>query len=464
MTTGVTTHILVDGTVTTGSFFLSGSDVLSDRFNFLNDQYISSDSTHDFSFYNKKEGDFGLAVWGELQVGHPQHGTESVFGEGDSYTNGMLVLTSDGTATSTTEGGNITDVSADAASPSGSTFTFQGTTANHCLYFGSTLGDTSDKVKHWGLKLTQTTAAVEITKRSFVIEYWDGAAWTETKVMATDSSDYARYANEVFIRANNSEHLRFGLDLNTTWIKKTIGGQNLYWTRIRVTNNLISAPVFEQAKISPSRFEANQDGTNSYHGNARFVQSRVVSGGPFGQSGSVASNDFPIGTGAFPASWDHELPSSTLNMSSAAIYYQAGLLPGIDTSRPVFIDLTYLLEGGAGTNDADLICSFLPVEVQGVLEADPSGGLTPVARTLANTEVMTANAAQTDSTSGLNVNTSADVKLRSIQFGPFDVSSYYEGDMVFLRLELDDDGADNVNLSVMDIGIKGSKWTHGTRG
>jgi len=406
------------------------------------------------------EGDESLVIDGELAVGDLQRGKESVFGEGDSYVRNMVVITTDDTAGAAADGGNLTDVSTEAASASGSTFSFQGVDANHAIMWGSNnLDALADALKHWGIKVKQTVAAAEIAAKSFAFELWNGAAWVELDVMATQSSNFYRYANEVFVRANSSEHIRFGITGETTWVKKTISSKNLYWARVRITDNLTTAPVFEQFKLSSSRFEANADGTNTFHGRSRFRKTIAATGNVFGESGSVGSVTVGVGSGGVPTGWNHNIKNSELNGNADAIMMQMSLPRGIDTGQPIKVEAVVIGTPG-GADPPTTILSVLPVEVEGVLVADPAFGTSPTARTLANTETVTAKVAQT-STDTTTVMSST--KIGRIDYGNFDVSDYYEGDALMLRMELDDDGSDNVDVAVLQLEVSGVLWTHGDR-
>lgn len=451
----VTTHLVIDsGFGTSPRVHLISSE--------LDRNKITYDASYDdviVIFQDDLENDRGFVIQGELAVGRPEEGSEAVFGEGDSYIKEIAVISSDSTATSTTEGGNLTDLTTAAGSPSGSTFSFQGTAANHTIMIGSKLDGLSDKLKHWGIKVLQTTAAVEVVKRSFAFELWDGAAWTEFTVMATEADAFHRYANEVFLRANSTEHIRFGVDDTTTWAKKLIGGQNLFWVRIRITDALTTAPVFEQFKLSPSRSEINKNGYLTHHGNARFKQAIVTGGNVFGESGGVANSSFAVGSGGVPTGWTFQSPNSRLNSDGDEVHKAIEIPEGVDTSFPIFIEMAIVPQNGTGA-DVDLIVSVLPQEVVGVLEADPTGGVTPVARTQVNTETLTSKAAQTDPQT---VDLSTANLLYRFVFGPFDISDYYEGDSLFIRFELDDDGAGTVNVDLVTLAVNGVRWTPGAR-
>jgi len=406
------------------------------------------------------EGDQALVIDGELAVGDPQRGAESVFGEGDSYVRNMVIITTDFNAGAADDGGNLTNVSVAAASASASTFTFQGVDDGYSILIGSNnLDITADALKHWGIKVTQTTAAVEVTPKSFAFELWNGSAWAEFNVMATDSGDFSRYGNEIFVRADNFEHIRYGITNDTTWAKKTIDGDNLYWARIRITTTLTTAPVFEQFKLSSSRFEANADGTNTYHGKARF---RITLGGVgniFSEGAGTKDINIAVGAGGVPTGWTTKIKKSELESDGDFLTMQMSIPRGIDTSHPVNIDAIVIGTPG-GADPPELIMSVKPQQVEGVLVADPAFGLAPVARTLANTETITNTAAQTKTHDTTAVDTT---KVRRISFDGWDVSDYYEGDMLFIYLEMNDDGDDNVEVSVFQLEVSGVLWTHGNR-
>jgi len=117
----------------TGSLSISGSRLDIDKFSVTDWDGIDPD------FGTTIEGYERFVIAKNLDVGVAEYGQDSHLGQGPSYTRGMKVITSDSTATSTTDGGNLTDVSAAAASPTGSTFTFQGTAAKplHLLRFSA---------------------------------------------------------------------------------------------------------------------------------------------------------------------------------------------------------------------------------------------------------------------------------------------------------------------------------------
>jgi hypothetical protein len=408
-------------------------------------------------------GDEGTGIKGELHVGYAERGSESVMGEGDSYVRGMIVLTTDSTASPSVDGGNLTDVSAIAKSPTGSTFSFQGVTNGYAILIGSSLANVSDTLKHWGIKVLQTTAANEVTPKSFIFEYWNGSAWIEFNVMATESNDFYRYADEVFIRASSSEHIRFGLTedaIGSDWASKSINGDDLYWTRIRIETTVTTAPVFQQFKLSTNRFEANANGTNTYHGASRFRRTISSTGNVFGESGGVTDGDPDIGTGGIPNGWTHNIKNSKMNSVQDAIYFQTDIPKGTDTSLPLKINIKYLVVGAGASANGSIITSVLPMEAEGILEADPAGGILPVERTLANTEIITANQAIDITTSITLVD---DTKIQNALFEDYFINDYYSGDLLAIRIEYEDDGDATPRKDIIIWGVEISvvNWTHG---
>jgi len=396
-----------------------------------------------------------------LNVGTAGDGGEVALGRGLPYTEGMVVLTTDATATPTTDGGNFIDVSAEAASESGSTFSFQGTAANHTILVGSEVDDieSADKAKHYGIGAYIVTAAVEIVKRSFVVEIWNGSQWVSVGVMACGSPNLYKYANEIFIRSANKECVNFGIASDTVWVKKSINGKNLYWARFRITNNLTTAPVFEWWKLVPSGHVAiSSNGAFVLRGLSRFRKVLATSGNVFGESGGVTNAVLTVGAGGTPTQWSHILKNCLLNSNGDIINYQFSLPRGIDTSLPLNFYIIYI-PTSTGTSPATCTLSCLPTEVVGVLEADPTGGIVPVPRTLANTESRTAKAAQT--VTHTNVDVSQTNKFIALEFSGIDISNYYEGDIIVFMFEAATlNGAD---IAVLEVEVSGSNFSLGER-
>lgn len=412
-------------------------------------------------FVDNTEGERSTKIFGDLFVGRPELGTVMCTGQGEPVTRGLVVITTDSTATSTTEGGNLTDVSTEAQSFSGSTFSFQGTAADHTILIGLDLENGTDKLTHHGLQIIQTTAAVEVTPKSFVFEYWDGAAWTEFNVLSISFVESYRYANEVFIRANTNEMIRFDNTIQSGWTKKTISGDNLFWSRIRIDTAVTTAPVFQQFRAQRSFGEFAQDGITRFYGESRYKVTLLSAGNLYSETGGVANFNLTVGTGTNPTqSWSHRGNNQQMNGAGDAIYLQFTIPRGICTSCPLQIIISYIPEQAGASTDASIIISALPVEIQGVNEADPTGGTVPVARTLANTETITANNAQFTTVSTPIVD---NTKIQTIESDPIDISNYYEGDMVFIRIETDSMGSANKDIFILSVELNAVLWSPGER-
>ena len=448
-------HLLVDPGLTAGTFHLVAAEM--DRDKISAPGVWLSDASVAMTFQDEVVTDEAFVFWSEVHVGQPEHGRELIGGEGGSYARGIKVVTSDDTATATTEGGNLTDVSAEARDPTSGTFSFQGVTANHCIYSGSTLEDASDVVKHWGLEILQTIAAVEVTPISFICELWDGAAWVAFGCMTSHATLFHRYANTLFIRTNTTGVHRYGIDGSVTWVKKTIDGNDLFWTRIRIATTITTAPVFQQFKLDPSHAEFNVDGTPTLHGAARF-RATLASQVNNGEAGVVGNSGVVVGSGGSPTGWTQVGRNNLMNNDGDELFYVYTFTRGIDTSAQLRFHAAVSTEraGGAVT----LIVSALPLEAAGVMIADPAGGTTPIARTIANTETFTDKAAVAVSSTMLD--SSVVDKMQRIDFvGGYDISDYYEGDAVLIRLELD--VSNSTDVIVWELAVEGVNWTLGEK-
>lgn len=218
------------------------------------------------------EGDEGSITTGEKHVGTPESGSETVLGEGDSTTRGMLVYTYDG---------SFTDVTSAASSLSGSTFTFP-TTINSGFYVAWNLIDssTSDYKKFFGLKVLVNSAMV-VGTGSYEIEYWNGSGWFPIHYMTTQGNSPYISRIETFAEQAEYQQVRFDSELsginppfspeNGPWMKNdpVSLGTNRYWIRFRITAPLTTSPTIEQIKLHTNRTEINSDGWVEYYGLSR---------------------------------------------------------------------------------------------------------------------------------------------------------------------------------------------------
>jgi len=166
---GANTEVSIQGVVIEGSIgfdinLLSATCLLSGNLHLsLNNTNFIEGAKVYVSIMDLQEDDEGFNILGELHVGVAESGTESVFGEGDSYTRGMLVY-------SQAVGGAFTDRSTEARSASSSPFTFDGIVAENAIYIGSLLENNLGSLEHFGIKTKTLTAAV-LGAGSIVFEY-----------------------------------------------------------------------------------------------------------------------------------------------------------------------------------------------------------------------------------------------------------------------------------------------------
>lgn len=292
----------------------------------------------DMVFADTVEVNEEFEVHMNLAVGSPEAGDPSYLGRGAPYTRGEIVITTDATAGPASDGGNLTDVSVAARSPSGSTFTFQGTAANHAIMWGSSLDDGTGTIKSWGIWVNQTIAAVGGT---FVWERWSGAAWVPFDVMSCDAATpYTSYANNVFRRAPSREDIRLGLTSSSTWARKTILGRNLYWFRVRITSAVGTLPVFEQTKLLPSHLHVGADGTSTLFGNARqerdLLWHQALQDDLSGASPSDVAINFASGIVLTPV--DNSFNNGVVDGVGETLAVPLGL----DTSLPLTLEIVWI--------------------------------------------------------------------------------------------------------------------------
>jgi len=401
-------------------------------------------------------------------TGFPEVGSGATIGEGSSYSDGIKVITTDGTETmvgSVVTGGSQTDVTSNAKSRSSSSLTFQGTGVGNAIYLSSSRTDPSAvELKHWGVLINQLIAGVG---GSYVVEIWDGASWLEVGTQATAQVETYRYSNELFLRASSNEFIQYGIDSDTTWAlvtADTVGtaiGPS-YWVRWRITGIVTTLPTFELVWLSPSFANLNDIGRRRAMGLALWRKTLIQGGNVYGETGGVQAANIAVGSGGLPTGWTQNAPNSRLNSTADAIYTQLVLPDGLCTAFPLNITVVYSVTGGQPVTLAPTgIVSVLPVEVEGVSVADPAGGLVPVARTLANTETLTAKAGTAIGPTALTDLATTNNRAIATDFGPFDINGYYEGDLIFIRFELENDGTPNQDVTVWTIILNGVAFSDG---
>jgi len=403
-----------------------------------------------------------------VATGFPEVGSSLVVGEGSSYSDGIKVVTTDGTETmvgSVVTGGAQTDVTSEAQSRDSSPLTFAGTGVGNAIYLAT--GRTTPAgvaLKHWGALINQVVAGVG---GSYVVEIWDGAAWVGVGVQASSQVETYRYSNDLFLRAASNEFLQYGIDTDTTWGLATVDGAGTaigpsYWVRWRIDSVVTTRPTFELAWLTPSFASLNDIGRRRALGLGLWRKTLIQGGNVYGETGGVQSGNIAIGSGGLPTGWTQNAPNSRLNTTADAIYTQLIIPDGLCTAFPLRVTMVYSVTGTQPiSTEPTGTVSVLPVEVEGVNVADPAGGLVPTPRAFADTETLTAKAGQADGPTILATATTADNRALSTAFGDFDINGYYEGDLVFIRFELTSDGTPNQDVTVWTIILDGVAFSDG---
>ena len=416
----------------------------------------------------------------QMSVGFSERGTSVSVGRGAPYTTGMVVYTTDDTASSTVDGGNLTDVTTEAISKTGSTFTFQGAGVNHTILVGVRRQDLNgDPLKFYGLETFVSSQAS--SGGTYVFESWNGSQWVETMGMCSSVDKGFSYGTDYFIRPNTDEFVRVGLDefiespiadfavSAVTWSNKTINSVDAYWLRIRISTDVTGTlPNFERFKILDSVYSFSKNGVPSAKGLAQFRKTINLNGniwsGTDGMGNALANFNRTVGSGV--NSYTHYFEDSNIDDTGKSINIQFPLPIGTCTAFPVRFKLVMEVNGATGVIDSDicvLTTSALPEKVAGTLIADSNGGTVPVKRTIDQTPTITAvNPYQNvvtilpeGYTPGVTTWADIDSKVFELDMGEINVQTIYEGDIILLKFECTtiDNGAEIVIYSLIVEGV-----------
>jgi len=426
------------------------------------------DSDHIFQYVDEralnKEGIPFPVVrnWGNFEVGHQNKGFETSMGRGTEYDAGMKVYTS-----GTTLG--LVDVTT-SATTDGLSFSFQTNTAGEEIYVGGTLKNSDGSyVKFNGIECVYTGT----TGGTYTISVYSGSTWVPIKIQTVSHIEGYNYANTLFSRnVKSDEDIRFGVDEDTVWDDFTLDGVEGRWIKITIDTPGASNVNFDLINLEPSHTKIGKNGIPSFFGNALYVDTLVSAGNIFGESGGVVDASVPVGSGGLPTGWNHVIKNSKLNQNGDAVYLQAAFPKGICTAYPVSITIYYGLDpgdsGSAITTSPQFITSFLARGASITPVADPTGGIVPTPRDILNTDTLT-SAPGSFVTSDLvpvlyptttNVYAGKAQAIKDIQF---DIDDYYEGDGFLLRIELDDDGTPNQDVTIFAVEVDVVKWALGER-
>ena len=399
----------------------------------------------------------------DLTVGSTTKPNGATFGRGPIHKQQIVVLTSDNAASAGSDGNNITDVTAAVLSKDSSTFSFQGTAANHCIYFGTKeLDSASAYVKHYGLDLEVLTGDSRDGK--YVFEYWSGAAWVEIGSQSVSSAEGYSYSSDHFWRNASKEKIFYGIRPSTPISIKEIGGITAYWVRARVSIAPTALPQFEQCFLIPqSSLEINSEGIITKLGAAQTAVVASQGSNIFSENGSVANFIFTMGDGA--NAYSHNINNVLLNRVGEGLYWQTAIIQGVCTALPIYVELGYSLENTTATAPAEFDIYLQKIRASGTLVADSTGGLLPVQRPEAETTPFTGVGAENPTLLANQPLPYQDAnKLHRVRFGPFSIDQFYEGDALALSLEVANLGTPTSDISIWGVAIIGYQWTDGIRG
>jgi len=395
--------------------------------NTLNPNAADSDFSVHFNQSKSYIRDAAIRTFGVDTInGFPERGSQFTTGEGSSNATFNKVVQLDAS--------NVfaADITASASSTNPvTTFGFSTNVVNESIAWCSTRRSSLGvRLKHWGIEMKQTAGSIG-TGVNYVIEIWNGSAWVGVGVQSISVEEHYRYANNIFLRSNSDEYLKFGIDNNTTWALSTIDGQEGYWARVRISTltSFVTPPSFLQLKTSPSHVKFNDKGQRLLQGLSMYKKTLFGSGNTWGEGNSTGDFTVTVGNGSGDQTWAHKVKKGRMNNSADYINFQFTIPGGLSTAHP--LSFKYLYSSGGAVASFDMTMSVLPTEVLGNPIANSNGAIIPVNRTIAAT--YDANAAQVVSLNGL---ASVAKTISQATFGGFDISDYYEDDILILKVSL----------------------------
>jgi len=405
------------------------------------------DSDHAWSFFTSEDpyDTTSFQLWGaDSVVGHPEKGSGMYVGEGSAYATLNTVFTTDATGAA-----GYIDISTEASSKDGSTFSFQtGAVGETIMWCTNRVDSSGAKLKHWTAQFAQVVAA---TARTHVFEIYSGAAWVEVGVQSVQVANQYRYGDQAFLRAANLEDYRLGIDGATTWASSTINGVAGHWARVRVATLAVPniVPTFEQLKLV---FGVNDRGQQLAQGLAMWKQTLFGSGNMWGEGAGAKDYTQRLGVAIAAASltgWSHKVKKGKLDTINDFITWQLNVPGGLCTAFPIKFTLTYSHDTA---QTLDLACCVIPQPVAGVLVADPAGGVTPTARLIADTPAYDTIAAL--NTTNTIVTTVDTLDTTSYEF---DISNMYEGDILILKIHM----VTNHDIFIWSLQVEGVSFSAG---
>ena len=459
-----TTSVLVDPGLTGANGRLLISAFMSNSFD-----YPNTWSESDFTFeYVTKVTDNNVPAkakvirGADLNIGTTTKGGGLVVGRGPIHKNEMVVITSDNTASALVDGANLTNVTVEATSKDSSTFSFQGTSVNHCIYFGTEEQDANALyLKHYGLELSIITG--DSRDGAYVLEIWDGTQWTAIGSQSISSDEGYSYSSDHFWRSNSKEKFFYGVRPQTIWATKTIAGFTAYFARIRIAVAPTSLPSFEQTfLIPPASLKISPEGVLTKLGGAQTAIVQAQGSNIFSENGNVTNYSFTMGDGA--NAYTHNINNVLLDQVGEGLYWQTAIIQGTCSALPLFVEVGYSLTSTT-TTPAEFNVYLHRIRTSGSLIADPGGAILPIQRPESLTTPFTGVGAENPVLlANQPLPYQETNKLHRVRFGPFDIQDFYEGDAIALELQIASLGTPTTDVAVWGVAIIGYTWTDGIRG
>jgi len=300
--------------------------------------YLHLQDLTSFTSITPTGSDAGLIINGQLEVGTIAAPRESIFGEGDSTVDDMIVFQ---TSDDIVYIDRTTVLSVDDGSTVG---LFNGTAIGLITYIG---GDHPLE----GIKI-KTDVIGAIDHDNVIIEYWGGSAWIEDKLMATDANFPFTQRGYHACEIVGSDQWRFGgnhVGLSSDIATRAVNGITKYWYKITTIDTLSVDPLIDQIKLHTNSFEINSNGFTEYFGNSRYK--KIVLSGVDNlinnTAHSPASQSVEYTPEVIAGYTDNELQN---NATDSAVF-PLNIDEGLDTSIPVEINISYYVEG---TNTGDI--------------------------------------------------------------------------------------------------------------
>jgi hypothetical protein len=431
----------------------------------------------------------------DFRTGSPERGASVIAGELGPYADKITIATTDATAGTASDGGNIIDeTAAGADKTTGATLGFQsivGTpAAGPSILWSSGRTDASGGIlPNYGLRVLQAARALDGAGNSatgdlFAVEIWatDGISseWRAVPVQASNAVIGSSYAFNILGRDNSDETIRLGLGKNLeitadpawTWEEKliTVSGTPTagLWARIRVIGTLTQGPTFEWWRLAASFTELDRVGRRQSSGLGvwRLRDSRV--GSLWGNTAGIGNYTAAVGAGAaYPDQVNFNIARSLLNGVGDRLDIQFILPEGWLSCLPTTVRVYLAADSVTVANTAaQITAAIYPLESAGVQIADPAGGVDTIPAPYATTAGLTADAGLSLGAvdvlpTGETVPVSFSDRLFFMEFGPFDLQAFYPAQVVGVAVELTADSSPAIDWAVWAIELSGFAFTEG---